>query len=275
MLITESSFYKKLPPALRPPVFCPYCGSNLVIQDAWPFCPDFNCPHRIWGRLQKFTEVLDAKNIGEGALWGLVELGLIKTPADLFDITVSQFCQVDRKGPRHYDKFRRGLELIRKMSPAQFFASLDIEGLGTWNNICAVPGLQTIDQILDTILSGQSHKLAEAIRVSPEKAKSIGKEIKSRIIEIEKLRSQITYRETTTTMVGKVICITGTLTSGPRPKIEQMIRDAGGQVVSSCSSRTSYLVTNDPNSGSSKNRDAHRHKVPIISEDQLLTMLKG
>jgi DNA ligase (NAD+) len=272
MFITDSALFNNLPVSLRPPTSCPHCSTPLIIQDAWPFCPNFHCPYRVYGRLQKFVDVLDIKGAGENTLLQLATTGICHTPADLFNVTLEQFVALDRKGEKHYDKFRQGLEAARKMSTAQFFACLAVEGQGTWDNICAVPNLQTIDQILDAVDSNNPSLLAKAVRVSSDKAQSIIQEINDRRAEVDALRTKVQFKQAGTTLVGRVICITGTLNSAPRPKIEQMIKDAGGQVSSSCTSRTTHLVTNDPNSGSSKNNTARKLGIPIISEQQLLSM---
>jgi DNA ligase (NAD+) len=68
------------------------------------------------------------------------------------------------------------------------------------------------------------------------------------------------------------ICITGTL-SRPRKDFETMIAEAGGELVDDVTKSTSLLVTNDPNSGSSKLKLATKHGIKVISEAELFTML--
>ncbi len=126
---------------------------------------------------------------------------------------------------------------------------------------------------MDAVIQNKVSLLAQAVRVSPDKANQILTEIRNRLWEIQALREWVTFKSRGESMVGKTICITGTLTTGTRPQIEQMVKDAGGQVSSSVSSRTTHLVTNDTKSGSSKNTSAARLGIPIISEQDLLQML--
>ena len=71
----------------------------------------------------------------------------------------------------------------------------------------------------------------------------------------------------------KSFCITGSL-SLPRKEYELLIEKNGGKNVSSVTSKTSYLVTNDTTSGSSKNKKAQQLGVEIIDESTLRKMLK-
>jgi DNA ligase (NAD+) len=229
------------------------------------------CPSRVYGRLQKFINVLDLKGAGIETLRGMVNLGLIKTAGDLFDITEEQFCKLERKGEKHYAKFRQGLEIARNLRPAQIFASLDIEGEGTWDAICAVPGLQTPEQIMEAVDGNKIYLLANAVRVSPEKATKIIKEIRDRKQEVESLISKITVKKTGTKLLGKTFVLTGSL-SKPRPKITEAIKEAGGTVSSSISIKTNYLVTDDPNSESAKSRKAKTLGIKVISENDLNLM---
>lgn len=69
-------------------------------------------------------------------------------------------------------------------------------------------------------------------------------------------------------------CFTGAL-SIPRSKAMQMVKDYGGIVLSSVSRDPDYLVTNDPNSGSSKNKKVSELGVKVISEEEFMSMIRG
>lgn len=268
MSSSRQEILESLPANLQPPKNCPCCSTPLVIQDAWVACPNFHCNNRVYGRLQKFINVLDIKGAGIETLRGMVELGMVKSAGDLFRVTEEQFCKLDRKGEKHFDKFKQGLELVRKMRPAQIFAALDIEGTGTWDAICAVPGLQTPTQVLTQAKANNYHLFANAVRVSPDKAQRIISEILERESEVVSLIGEIVVKETGTKLLGKTFCLTGSL-SQPRPKIVERIKGAGGSVASDVSTRVDYLVTDDLASGSSKNKKAKQLNVRVINETEL------
>ena len=95
--------------------------------------------------------------------------------------------------------------------------------------------------------------------------------------EIERLLSEIEFviEENTAEqdLEGKTFVITGSLNSFPnRDALKKVIEDRGGKVAGSVSSKTSYLINNDINSNSSKNKNAKKLGVPIITEEDFLNL---
>jgi len=262
-----------LPETLAPPTNCPHCGTTIAIDGAFPLCPNFNCEYRVYGRLRKYVEVLDVKGAGEETLKQLVRAGRANTPADLFEIDERDFCALERQGPKGFKKFQDGLRAKSLVSPAYFFAALDIEGRGTFEAITAVPGLQSVAQIKEAAAGGNFSLFAKALRVSPERAEDIVDQILERWDEVERLETHLTFKQAGDKLIGKTFCITGKL-SRPRRDLENEIKDAGGMVSSSVTSRTTYLVCNDTASTSSKMKKAHKNGTQIIKEEALEEMLK-
>jgi len=260
-----------IPAELCPPKQCPTCKTDLEQDGAWPLCPNFSCPLRIYGRLQKYVDVHDIKGAGTETLKELAARGWVKTPAQLFHVDETQFCQLERKGHKHFAKFRTGLFAKQEMTTAYFFASLDIEGRGTWEAITAVPGMQTVPEILKQVDADNDVAFSRAVRVSPERAWAIIREISARREEIDALFNLVIIKTAGSKLVGKTFCITGSL-SEPRRQIEARIKDAGGQVSSSVTGRTTHLICNAP-SGSSKYKKAQGLHIPIIKESDLGKML--
>jgi DNA ligase (NAD+) len=72
---------------------------------------------------------------------------------------------------------------------------------------------------------------------------------------------------------GRSFCFTGSLKSMTRSQAQDRVREVGGVVVSSVTKDLAFLVTNDPSSGSSKNRKAEELGVQVVSEEDFLTMI--
>lgn len=261
-----------LPTSLAPPITCPHCSRTLQRDGAWPFCANYDCPRRIYGRIQKFIDVLDLKGCGEETAASLVEKQLVVTPAELFTLSEEDYCSLRRHGKKGYDKLQVGLQVIRKVSVADFFASLDIEGRGTFEAITKVPGLQTVEQILEEAKKKNYQLFAKAVRVSEERAEKICQEIGNNGWDIQELLKQVEIKESKTVLTGRTFCITGSL-SRPRREIEKEIKELGGSVSSSVTSRTTHLVVNDPGSTSSKAVKARKWGISQISEDQLQELM--
>jgi DNA ligase (NAD+) len=95
--------------------------------------------------------------------------------------------------------------------------------------------------------------------------------------EIEKLRQEISFiieeNNSPQDLAGKTFVITGSLVSFPnRDALKKVIEDRGGKVSGSVSAKTDYLINNDINSNSSKNKNAKKLGVPIITEEDFLSM---
>lgn len=265
-----------LPANLMPPKNCIHCSTTLVVQNSNPFCPNYTCWMRVYGRMQKFVDILDVKGVGEETLRQMVEFKYVRTPADLWKLTLEDYCKLDRRGDKHYTKLKDGLTARLEMTPAQFFASLDIEGLGTWDNICRVPGLQTYDQIMGLYESNPTQLkalLATAVRVSEDKARDITEEIFLKKDDITALRSIIKFKTLGSKLSGKTFVVTGSCTAQPRSVIEKTIKENGGVVGSSVSNKTDYLITDDDATTSSKAKKAKELKKPVITSHQFLEML--
>jgi DNA ligase (NAD+) len=251
-----------------------------------PKCPNYSCPRRVYGRVHKYVFNLDIKGVGDETLLQLCDLGLVKTPADLYKLTLQQYTQVEGRGKKAYEKLAAGLMARLEMSTAEFFASLDIEGNGTWEAITAVQGLGYVTDVLKVAYSaGESEAharlavahFAKAARVSVEKAEAIVLEINTRRDEIAGLLDIVKIKKPGVLLAGKSFCITGSL-SMPRTEIERMIKEAGGTVASGVSKNTTFLVTNDPTDSSSKLKKAKDlgmtvENGKIIDEAKLLQLL--
>ena len=97
---------------------------------------------------------------------------------------------------------------------------------------------------------------------------------KQLIDELIDLGFKFTVEETRETkLTGKKVCITGALTE-KRSVVEEFIREGGGIVVSSVSKNTDILVTNETDPNSSKYKKALELKIKIITEEDLLKLLK-
>ena len=82
------------------------------------------------------------------------------------------------------------------------------------------------------------------------------------------------YEAAGTSLEGRTFVITGSLEHySNRKDLKAEIEAEGGKVAGSVSAKTDYLITNDPNSGSSKNKAARELGVMIITEEQIMEML--
>ncbi len=76
------------------------------------------------------------------------------------------------------------------------------------------------------------------------------------------------------TLEGKSFCFTGRLNSIKRADAEALVKELGGLIKKSVSKGLTYLVTNDPTSGSAKNEKAKQYGTLLITEEKFLDMTK-
>ena len=93
--------------------------------------------------------------------------------------------------------------------------------------------------------------------------------------EIIHLKNSLQNQQTVESNInGKIICITGSLNHFKnRGELKSFIEEHGGKVTDSVSKKTDYLINNDINSSSSKNKKAHELNIPILTEDDLLKII--
>jgi NAD-dependent DNA ligase len=88
--------------------------------------------------------------------------------------------------------------------------------------------------------------------------------------ELHELSTQVEFLRTMVIITRRTFCFTGKLQSMTRERASKIVESNGGYISTSVTSNTDYLVTNTPNSNTTKNRQAQKHKTQIITEKQFL-----
>ena len=182
--------------------------------------------------------------------------------------------KIDKVKEKLSNKLIESIQKTKTVDLITFLSSLGITG-GAYNKCEKVvrAGFDSIDKIQNLSLEQLMSVESFAEKSATEFMNSI-REKREMIQELIGLGFKFTVEETRETKIsGLKICITGAL-SEKRPVIEDMIREGGGIVVSSVSKNTDILVTNETDPSSSKFKKALELKIKIITEAQLLSLLK-
>jgi DNA ligase (NAD+) len=259
------------------PVRCASCGSDLVDGGARLYCPNPLCPKRLHHRLEKWAAVLDIRELGEKLIRRLFDMGRLRQISDLYTLEIPELAALDRMGDISAAKVIRHIRGARELSLAAFVAGFDFDGVGeiildkvvaagfdtieklraaTMEDLAAVYGLGEISA--RTIVEGLVETAAEMDRVLAAGVIGIAAPPSA---EGQPLR-------------GRSFCFTGELVSMKRKEAEEKIKALGASAKTSVTKDLSYLVTNDPESGSAKNVKARDLGVAIIDEAQFLDLLK-
>lgn len=265
------------------PEICEVCHSKLVNAGTRLYCPNKNCDKRVLHQLLKWQQIIDIRDLGETLLTSMFKDGKIHSISDLYKLTVEdlipyflneQSMEAEKKS-LGAEKVFYSINSHKNVSLSQFVAGFDIEGFG---ETLAEKLIQAGYNTLDLLLSASVDQIAVVYGFAEIMAKTIveglaenEKEMKylvnSGIIQIKGIENG--------KLTGQSFCFTGELKTMKRQDAEKLVKDNGGQAKSSVTKDLTYLVTNDKNSGSSKNQKAEKLQIKIIDEDEFLTLING
>ncbi len=266
------------------PKKCSFCGSALIDDDTRLFCPNTGCEKRILHRLLKWVSVLDIRDLGDTLVKSLFQSQKVRKISDFYSLSVqdlspyflNQESMEKEKKSLGAEKVFSSIQSRRKISLAKFIAGFDIEGIGeTVVESLIAGGINTLKKILDAT----EEQVASVYGFAEITAKTLIEGINENKNEIESLVSSGTITviegDEKGSLSGKSFCFTGELSSMKRSDAQSLVKEKGGAVKSSVVKGLSYLVTNDPESGSSKNKKARELGTKVISEKDFLALLEN
>lgn len=262
----------KVAPGHAPsPDVCPSCNTKLVTVDKFLKCPNPTCPAQILGCLRLYCKFLDIQNISDKTIEKLYKIGKLKTPADFYNLQVGDIAPIDGLGEKSATKIVQEIAKKQELSLVELFTAVAIP------NFSQKRIQQLVSSGFDTpekLLNLTEKELLAQPGFQAGLAQKVIAALAQRHQTILDLLPKIKLKASTTKNIlnGAIFCITGSLSS-PRKEIENKIVESGGKVANSVSKNTTYLVTNEPNSGSSKLEQAQRFGTKIISEEELFNML--
>lgn len=258
------------------PTLCGTCGASLVDGGTRLYCPNPRCPKRIHHRIEKWISVLDIREFGDKLLQRLYESGRLTRIADLYTLTEEELSAMDRMGELSAKKVLRNLRTPRSLSLSTFIAGFDFDGVGElimervtsagYNSLEKLRAA-TVEELSKIFGLGEitARIITEGLRETRDDMDAV---LATGIISIASPPS-----EENQVLRGYSFCFTGELKNMNRSEAETKVKALGGQVKSSVVKDLSFLVTNDPGSGSSKNQKARELGIPVINEDLFLELL--
>ena len=267
------------------PSHCPVCDGateiKLMTGTKVLTCTNPNCLAKQVKRFSLFVsrDALNIEGLSEQTLLKFIGLGYIKSFADIFRLENhrDEIVELDGFGKKSYEKLSSSIEKARHTVPARILVALGIPGVGVttaaqiaracenkWAKISSL----AYDELIS--VSGIGEVMARDYEAffADEHNKSIVLDL------VGELDIDESYEKAGEALSGEIFVITGSLEHyKSRTELKKEIEAQGGKVAGSVSKNTSYLVTNNPESGSSKNKAAAELGVKIITEDEIRTML--
>ena len=269
------------------PEHCPACHEETkIVQDKEAkmlYCENPHCPAK---RIKQFAlfvsrDALNIEGLSEMTLEKFIGKGFIQELPDLFSLKEhkEEIIAMEGFGQKSYDKLIENAEKARETSLARLLYGLGIGGIGASN---ARVLSEAFHDDAEALSRAELSEIVSIKGIGPILGESIVRYFKEeencrlfrKLLSILHLHKE--ERAENALLSGKVFVITGSLNHFQnRKELEEEIRKAGASTASSVSKNTSYLINNDKNSTSSKNKKAQELGIPILSEEDFLKLLQG
>ena len=280
-----------------PPDACPTCGTPVVSEEIFVYCPNPACPDQVRERLRHFAsrQAMDVDGMGAVLIDQVVDKLGVRSPDDLFRLDVEQLASLERMGAKSAERVKQGLEQAKRRGLARVLAGLAIRHVGEAMAEDLSAYFRTAGALLEfagRYAAGDDEAIAT---VAPNKSTERGaieglarKSADSIFIELDSPAVRRVFQglaevgvdlsvsspiaQQLTEVSGKSFVLTGTLPTMKRSEASTLIKAAGGKVSGSVSKKTDYLVAgSEPGSKLEKARSLG---VRVIDEEAFKRLLE-
>ena len=275
------------------PKICPICGEPVSVvkenDSEVLMCMNAGCKGKLLGELNAFVgkKAHDINGLSEATLQLLIDTGLVSSPIDLYYLKdhSTELSRLPRMGAKKIANILDSIESSRNTTIEKFIVGLNIPLIGgrAAKDIARYEEIRTrelgmlypFETFIKDAASDFNFTCIEGL--GTERNISIHRYFKENYDYVVALAEQFIFSKLNNDKIssesdslsGKKFCITGKLhIFANRDELVADIESKGGKVVSGVTKATDYLITNDKNSGSSKNKKASELNIPIISEEE-------
>lgn len=261
------------------PHTCPACGQETVVKKENDveclFCVNPGCPAKKIKSFGLFTsrDAMNIDGLSEATLEKFIARGFIHDFGDIFEISryKDEIVEMEGFGQKSYDNLMESLERAKETTLPRVIYSLGIANIGLANAkvIC-----RHFDNDLDRIRHASLEEVSDIDTIGPVIAGNLVAYFKDEDNNrrLDHLMSFLHIQEDSPRQEqifeGMNFVITGSLVHfGNRSEAKELIESLGGKVTGSVTKKTNYLINNDIQSNSSKNKKARELGIPILSEE--------
>ena len=264
-------------------MICPYCGEIIEIVESDSgvlnaMCGNPSCEGKLENKIDHYLgkKGLDAKGISKATIGKCIEWGWLNNISDVYKLKDyrNEWIKKQGFGIASVDKILNAIENSKNCELASFISAIGIPLVG-----------RTIAKEIIKYYESWSD-FREAVGGDWTEFEGFGPEISKAInnfdyTEADKCAGMLSFKileiQPKVTLAAaikdKKFCATGKVTHfANRDALKADIEAKGGKLVNSVTSKTDYLITNTPDSGTAKNRDAQRLGVKIITEEEYLNL---
>jgi len=255
---------------------CPVCGGEVATEGPFLKCLNLSCPAKLSASIKHLArrEAFDIEGLGEKTSKLLVERGLVKDIADVFNLRKEDLKRLPGFSDVSAEQLVLAIERAKKIKLDRFIHALGIPGVGEATARLLAEKFKT----LSALMNASKFDLMRIRGIGPETADAIVKFFSDERNR-NSIKKMLEYgvevywgEEKKGPLSGKVFVFTGELDCCPRSKAKEMVEELGGQTADTVSKRVHYLVVGkDPGS---KLQKAQKLGIRIISEEEFLNMLE-
>ena len=258
---------------------CPVCGAEVVRDEDGAFlrCTGAECPAQLSRNIAHFVsrDAMDIDGLGSAIVESLISQKLIKSPADIYYLTLEEISGLWKSGTTAAKKLLAAIEASKQQDLSRLIYALGIRQVGVKTGKSLAAAFGSMDALMEASL--------EALTAVPDIGEITAQSIyewfrqdQSRHL-IRRLREAGLNFEskrviTDTRLAGKTVVLTGTLSRFTREEATEKIELLGGKASGSVSRKTSFVVAGE-NAGS-KERKARELGIQVLTEDEFWEMIQ-
>jgi len=262
-----------------PPEMCPSCGAPLSIIEGEVAlrCVSSACPAQQVALLNHFVSrvAMNIEQCGPALLQQLLDVQLVGSVADLYQLTVEQIASLERMGEKSAVRVVTAIEKSKNNTLDRLLHGLGIRMIGAQaakniaSSVSTIVDLYTmsIDQLAE--IEGFGTTMAQSVRLYFDREEN--RSVIDRLLSYGVNGKGVQTVTHSGVFTGKTFVLTGTLSAFTREEAQQAIEARGGKVTSSVSSKTSFVVAGED--AGSKRAKAEKLGVIIIDEATFVDML--
>ena len=258
---------------------CPVCGAEVVRDEDGAFlrCTGAECPAQLSRNIAHFVsrDAMDIDGLGSAIVESLISQKLIKSPADIYYLTLEEISGLWKSGTTAAKKLLAAIEASKQQDLSRLIYALGIRQVGVKTGKSLAAAFGSMDALMDAPL--------EALTAVPDIGEITARSIYEWFRQdqsqhlIRRLREAGLNFEskrviTDTRLAGKTVVLTGTLSRFTREEATEKIELLGGKASGSVSRKTSFVVAGE-NAGS-KERKARELGIPVLTEDEFWEMIQ-
>lgn len=275
--VIEDEEHYKLPEYV-PPKKCPSCGSELQLHDEEVnlYCDNPDCPAKRCAKIEFWVskDAMDIDKVGPSVIEQLYTKNFIKTPVDLYKLTMQDFMMLDLVKEKSAFNMYNAIQDSKNKPLSRLLTAFTIKNVGKETAGVLASEFGTLDNLMNATIEdlskveGVGEIIAKDIFDFFRKPETIKMIEELRFLGVEPAPP---VQNISDEFKGKTFVLTGTLQNMTRDEASEIIKQMGGKTSSSVSKNTSFVVAGE--SAGSKLDKAQKLGVIILTENDFLNMI--